>query len=230
MGVKAIVSVFIVSFVILNIFQSWQLKQGIIHGDRMTSAYYIASFGKTKYNPQNENLLRVYRSFGGIDSIPTDIELERKVLKLIDFEEIEENKQLYFSDLHAKSGNYSFVMDSSINFSPDFKAKFQDITDKDYVWLRVSVWIYPVHPLIETEAYLVVSFQHKGKNYKYRTIDLSSAELKDKIVMNQWNKVSIDYLSPEVRSSQDNLIVYIWNTGKKEIYFDDIEIEVFEPK
>ncbi|OYT11489.1 MAG: hypothetical protein B6I18_03980 [Bacteroidetes bacterium 4572_112] len=230
LGIKAIVSVFIILFVGLNMFQSWQLKQGILHGDRMTSAYYFASFGETNFEPKNEKLLRVYRSFDGIDIIPSNIELEQWILKIIDFEEVDINKPQYYSDLYSKSGNYSFVMDSSINFSPDFKVKYQDITDKDYVWLRVSAWIYPVHPLNETPAYLVVSFQHKGKNYKYKTIDLSNTEFKDKIIMNQWNKVSIDYLTPEVRSTNDNLIVYIWNTGKKEIYFDDIEIEVFEPR
>ena len=38
----------------------------------------------------------------------------------------------------------------------------------------------------------------------------------------------MDYLTPEVRSKNDLLIVYLWNQGDLDIYFDDFLIEVFE--
>ena len=227
-AVKAIISIIIVSFVGLNLFQSWQLKQGIISGDRMTSAFYFSSFGKTHFEQENQNLLLVYRSFDGKELIPNINELKHSTLNINDFETIDDTKKDYYSTLHAKSGKYSFLMNSNIEFSPDYKIAYHKITHKDYAWLRYTVWIFPTNAT--TAASLVISFQHKDKNYKYKTIDLDSPQLKDQMVMNQWNKISIDYLTPEVRSTNDNLIVYIWNRGKSDFYIDDIKIELFEPK
>ena len=120
-------------------------------------------------------------------------------------------------------------MDSSIQFSPGFKEAYKYLTKYDYAWLRVSVWISPVHPINETPSSLIVTFQHKGKNYKYKGLDFNNPEIKNLLKLNQWNKLSIDYLTPEVRSKNDNLAVYIWNRGKKDIYFDDLTIDLFKP-
>jgi len=45
----------------------------------------------------------------------------------------------------------------------------------------------------------------------------------------KWNKIKLDYLTPEVRSKNDELKIHIWNKGKKTFYIDDINIELFEP-
>jgi hypothetical protein len=104
------------------------------------------------------------------------------------------------------------------------------MTDHYYAWIRVTVWVYPVHDLSETVCALVVSFQHKGKNYRYRALDFNGKETRDKLKLNQWNKVEMTYLTPEVRNQNDNLIVNLWNRGKKDIYFDDLKVELLEPK
>ena len=44
--------------VALNLFQSYQFSLGIIHFDRMTSAYYWRSFGKLKVTDEDRKLLR----------------------------------------------------------------------------------------------------------------------------------------------------------------------------
>ena len=85
-----------------------------------------------------------------------------------------------------------------------------------------------MHEVDETPIRIVVSFQHKGKDYKLRTYRIEDADQKNKLILHQWNKVSFDYLSPEIRSKDDRLVVFLWNLGEKEIYFDDLMIEAFE--
>ncbi len=58
-------------FIILNLFQAWQLRNNILSGDRMTFEYYIKSFGKTKINTADQKLLLINRFFGGIKETMT---------------------------------------------------------------------------------------------------------------------------------------------------------------
>jgi len=48
--------------------------------------------------------------------------------------------------------------------------------------------------------------------------------------LNEWNRVCFDYLTPEVHRKTNNLKVYIWYRGKEELFVDDLQVEIFEPK
>ncbi|MFA5417121.1 MAG: hypothetical protein WC341_01555 [Bacteroidales bacterium] len=226
--IKIVMSLIILFFAILNQFQVWQFSKGILSLDRMTMPYYFKTFGKMVHNKEYDTLLLVDRSNLN-EKVPDNQSFEHTVLKIFDFEKDSSNTDLHYSNLYAYQGAYSFVMDSSIQFSPGFKIKYKDINCKEYAWFRISVWVYPVYPLNETSASLIVSFQHKGDNYKYRGIDLDKPEIASQLKLNQWNKITMDYLTPEVRSKNDNLVVYVWNRGKKSIYFDDLIIEMYTP-
>ncbi len=218
-------------FIWLNLFQIWQLRHHVISGDRMTFAYYWKTFGKTEVPRGDKKLLLVERNISGQpDKLKNEEEYKHKILKIFDFENSSVNIKKHLTSKYAHSGKYSLKMDSTIQFSPSYKIKFKDLTKNYYAWLRVSVWVYPVHNLSETSSSLIVSFQHNGENYKYRGVNLNSPGIKNTLKYNQWNKISIDYLTPEVRRKSDNLIVYLWNQGKKDIYFDDLKIELFNKK
>jgi hypothetical protein len=42
--------------------------------------------------------------------------------------------------------------------------------------------------------------------------------------------LGIDYLTPEVRTKEDNLKVYLWHRGKKKVLLDDLIVYAYEPK
>jgi len=218
-------------FIWLNIFQTWQLRHHIISGDRMTFAYYVKTFGKTEVNPEDKKLLLVQRLYS--DNKPKmgdESNYNLSVLKEFDFEDNNEKKSTHFTTRYAHTGRQSLKMDSTLYFSSVYKIPFKEMTNHYYAWIRVTVWVYPVHDLSETPSALVISFQHKGKNYRYRALDINGKETRDKLKLNQWNKVEMTYLTPEVRNQNDNLVTYIWNRGKKDIYFDDLKVELLEPK
>ena len=73
---------------------------------------------------------------------------------------------------------------------------------------------------------MVATFHHKGLTYKYFTNELK----KDQLNFNAWNTIQFDYLTPEVRTTDDNLKVYVWHRGKKRILVDDMVINKYELK
>jgi hypothetical protein len=225
---KILLSLIIATLLFFNLFQYWQLKKNILSPDLMTYDYYVKTFGKTKVNPEYKELLLIDRGSYENKAMPEDKNLIGTTVFSLDFESTNETFSKHLSDSIYRSGLYSLKMDSTLRFSPSFKSTYEDLTDKEYAWVRVTVWVYPVHELSSTPVSITTTFQHKGGNYKYRGLNLNRKDQVSNIKLNQWNKVTMDYLTPEVRSKNDLLIVYLWNQGDLDIYFDDLVIEVFD--
>lgn len=206
---------------LLNLFQIRQFHLGIIDGDKMTKDYYFSVFGKMHTTEQDKKLLLINRSFDGNEHFVNENEYTSKILKKIDFEKTEK------SDLSfANSGKHSFRLDSLTVYSPSIEALYNDLTKKDHAWIRVSAYVYPICDIKNNPFSLIIQFTHKGHAYKYKANDAENMKLE----LNKWNKISFDYLTPEVRRKTDNLKVYIWHRGKNAIYIDDMQVEVFEKK
>lgn len=217
-----------VLFLVLNIFQIWQIKHGILDASRMTREYYVAIFGRTSVTDKQKDLLLVDRSSTTTEFFTNMDDYERKLTFHQDYEVPETGIENHYSREPVHTGSFSFRMDSNMIYSPGYNLTFKNITDREYAWLRISVYIYPTSEISENDALLVVTFGNKDGYYKYRTIHLS-----DPLVQaqpGQWNKISLDYMTPEVRSGKDKFSAYVWYWGKDDLYVDDLRIEVFEKK
>ncbi|HET6245536.1 MAG: hypothetical protein H0V01_03555 [Bacteroidetes bacterium] len=221
-------------FILLNLFQTWQINNYIIHSSRMTFSYYLKVFGKTTVQEEDKKLLLVNRFFIGDETVQNEDEFAKTTLGFIDFEKnktyelsYEKHRKYVLSKKQYFSGNTSLKLDSNNIFSPKYEITYKDLTDKEYAWIRVSAMIYPTADLKNDPASIVITFKHKWNNYKYAALNFENLP---HLELNKWNKVSFDYLTPEVRKKSDNLSVYAWNRGKKNIYIDDLKIDVFEPK
>ena len=223
--IKGIAAIILIGFFIINIFQAWQIKMGILHGSRTTRDYYRAVFMKKRINPEHYDLLLIERSYDGVDVFKNEKKYNKHTLLNLSFDNPEKGKEKHYDTNYVCTGSYSLRMDSSFIYSPGLQIKYKDITNKYYAWIRATVNAYPLSPLEQSEALLVVTFTHNGKNYKYRTASILNK--KYNVELNKWNKISIDYLTPEVRSKNDKLTVYIWYRGKKDIYIDDLVVESF---
>lgn len=207
-------------FVLLNIFQTWQYHTGILHGDRMTGAYYWKIFGKTKINPNDEQLLLVARATETIETIPDSIQFTQKTLVYFDFENQKENTAPF-----GYNSKGALKMNADMEFSPGFDIKYNQITQKEYAWLRVSVRLFMPDGSEGGFPLLAMAFHHKDAAYKYRSSEFLNPTLKK----GEWNLITLEYQTPEARSIQDNLKVYVWNRDRKVVYIDDLKIECFEP-
>lgn len=213
--------ILIIACICLNIFQSKQFYFGVISGDRMTKDYYFAVFGKMYVTEADKEKLLVKRSFDGNEIFENEEKYSSHILKKLDFESSGDRDSAF-----ANSGKYSFKLDSNVIYSPNIEAPYYELTAKDHAWLRVSAYVYPVTDIINNPFSLIITFEHKGFSYKYSGLDSKNMKLE----LNKWNKISVDYITPEVRRKSDNLKIYFWHRGKYPVYIDDLQAEIFEKK
>jgi len=208
----------------LNIFQTWQWAHGIIDKTRMSREYYFAIFGKTKVGPEDRNLLLVDKLAEEV--IPEDKSgYNYRQLILKDFESGEISGGT-LSDT-AFSGNYGLKVSPEAPFVAGYEAAYEELTDKDYAWIRVSVSVYPPAGQELPAASLVASFEHKGGVYKYKAESVT--DKKYNIQPGKWNTMHFDYITPDIRSVKDRLKIYFWLQGSNPMIIDDLKVELWEP-
>lgn len=196
------------AFVLLNLFQTWQWNQGIISKERMTAAYYAAIFGRVSVPEGAERLQLVDRPLTEEEHL-----LDESVY----------TKRLLYLETYDAQADSCFRLSDDAPYTPGPDVPFAQITGADHAWLRVSArWRMDegAPPVI------VCTFHHQGETYKYKTATWDPTGR----ASGEWLSLSFDYITPEVRSPEDNLKVYIWNQHGGEHRVDDLRVEVFEPK
>jgi hypothetical protein len=95
-------------------------------------------------------------------------------------------------------------MDKDHIYSPGIHIPFHTLTSTDHAYITTEwkVWM----PSAPVQASVVMTMEHNGQAYGYRGFDLEHMDLKP----GQWNTVRTLYLTPEVRSKNDPLLVYFW--------------------
>jgi hypothetical protein len=212
--------------IFLNLFQTWQVAHYIIDPSRMTKNYYWKIFLKTKSTEEDRKMLEVERSTSAEEKIDNEANYYKMILSEESFEFKEKDRAQNYCDTISHSGKISFVLDSTCNFSPAFSEKYSNITCKEYIWIRASIYIYPIYNLKNNPVSIIINFDHKGKSIKYRGLDLEKLDLK----LNEWNLVTFDYQSPEIISDDEKIYTYVWLRGKKKVFIDDFNIVGFIPK
>ena len=209
--VKAYGFTLIGCLVVLNLFQTYQFKIGVIDNDRMSKAYYFRIFGKTKVSEEDRDLLLVRRAFtldGEILDRPERYTAEHWTTESFDDHE-----------------GGVVTLSSEVMFTPALERSFSDITSHDHAWIRVSARVLKIDSVETIPPAIVLHFSHKDKPYKY----VSHNWPKESLNVGEWTPLSKDYLTPEVRSTNDPIKIYVWNQGGGNYQVDDLKIEVFQP-
>jgi hypothetical protein len=198
--------------VLLNLFQTWQWQQRILPKDRVTGPYYRAIFGRTHVPLGADSLLLVERSTSDVEQFTDEARYTMHELCRYSFDDRPDS---------------SFTFTPEVPWTPGPDIPFRDLTAKDHAWLRTTVrlWVGDSIPA-EAPPVLVMTFHHKGKTYQYRTRTWNIPQG----TRRTWLPLTMDYLTPEVRSPQDNLKVYVWNEHGGPWRVDDLRVEVWEPK
>ncbi|HRQ83782.1 MAG TPA: hypothetical protein PLV70_01565 [Flavobacteriales bacterium] len=196
--------------VALNLFQTWQWKAGILPRDRITGAYYQAVFGRTKVPAGAGSLLMVERGTESAEHFTDEAHYTMRELCHFDFN-------------NRPDSSFRFTPGEPWTTGPDIA--FADLTKNDHAWLRASakLWVGDSVP-DGAPPVLVITFHHQGETYHYRTGEWNIPPG----TRNNWVPLTVDYLTPEVRSPKDNLKVYIWNEHGAPWRVDDLRVEVWE--
>jgi hypothetical protein len=217
---RLVLAIVALMLIILNLFQTWQFEKGILPRDRITAAYYFAAFGKTYVDPDDEKLLLIDRGVDAVEHFTNESAYNRRSLCVYDFENASDSAMI------PHTGKGAFKMDSTMPYSPGPDIAYAQITPKDHAWIRAGVWIYVPAEFSGELPLLTFTFNHGEGSYKYRTYALPD----EKVRKGQWNYLTADYLTPEVRSVKDNLKVYLWYRSKAPLYIDDFSVDIYEPK
>jgi hypothetical protein len=222
---KGLIGIVIGLCLVLNLFQMWQLENFILDPYRTTKDYYFAIFGKIHIDPETRNLLSIERSMSGVDVFHDEQNYNRRNIGNYDYTEIDSNsyKNYVFDTL---THSQVFQLDSSMSFSQNILTTYKGMTDKEYLWIRASVDVFIPEGYREELPVLVTTFTRKEGIYSYKATGLS----KDKLKPNQWVKLKLDILTPEVRNVNDHFQAYAWHRGKKPIYIDNFKVDIFETK
>ena len=191
-------------FVILNLFQTWQMSKRIIHPTRMSQEYYFAIFGKTEAPFNGEELMLVERATVN-KSKPGNLRLYKKDKVLASIDKIHFTTDQEFADFE--------------------RFKMSDITPEDHAWIHIT-GKSSVQQLGDPEQYLMVTaFTHNDT--KYNWVAWSPTEM----VCNQSDSTVVDidiwYLTPEVRSIDNKFVFEVWNRAKSEATITDFKIETY---
>lgn len=209
----------------LNIFQTWQANVGIIHGSRMTFNYYKAVFLKTEIPAGAEKLLLVDRSDAAMNGF---IEADYRKSKTIEYT-FENAKLPMVTKIQKRKGEYSNRVNQEKPFSFAYEESFENITDQDHAWIKVSMWIRITDSVNIILPTLVTTFEHDGKPYMYTAMNLETDSSRT-YLPNDWILIETFYLTPEVRKKSDKFKAYLWLRGRGEAFVDDMKIEIFEHK
>ncbi|MFH1118806.1 MAG: hypothetical protein V1775_03215 [Bacteroidota bacterium] len=214
----------IAGFLVLNLFQTWQLNNYIIDPYRMTRAYYFSIFGKSAVSPETRNLLSIDHPLNDDGQFTNEAEYNRRNIGFYNFEEADINRETsYVTD---NIGGKSFRLDSIVNFSPEIRTSYNGITNKDHAWIRASVDIFIPSGYNTELPLLILTFERKEGTYGYRAYEIDTSVFKP----GQWGSISTDYLTPHIRSGEDFFKIYVWHRGKTAILIDNLKADVFEPR
>lgn len=204
---KVIIGVFVSLCIVLNLFQTYQIRHDILHSSHMTKAYYFSIFGQT--------------------TPPTP---EQRALLLINREQTEFKNPADYNLIQTIRPEFELPMllnDVNVH-TPLVKLPYNSFTEKDHLWIRAFAKVEPAEELIRYEeetfaAHLTVCMLYKERTYSWRNTPLEQFETNEA-------DLSKEYLTPDLRTLGDQIAVRVWLQYGPAITVNDLYFEVYEPK
>jgi hypothetical protein len=218
-------------FLFLSLFQTWQANNWIIDGYRMTKAYYWRVFLKTKVSAEDRKLCEIERTFKAEETFSNPQDYTKHTAGFLDFES-RNTIDFDFSCIDTTvfySAPNSYKITAKNIYGPTFKIPYYKLTKREHAWIRVSFMYFTKYDMKESPASLVIEMDHNKGKYieKYRNWNIEKFDYKN----NQWNSFSVDYLTPYPLSVKKDIFkIYVYVRGAKELFIDDMHVEVFERK
>jgi len=209
----------------INLVQTWQYSQGIIHAYAMNKAKYWHVFLKT--GDQYRNLFS-----GPIDIPPHKTDLTRPLrVYENDFEKDQEGwiSSGRTENLGAKSGRFASELSQNQTYSSALLLSGDSIfVGRKDLYARVKAFIFDKDSLASSGSKLVVSLSDRfGKNYYLNAWDVNEMPV---VGFGAWRMIEFGFQLPEVLNISDQMKIYFWQKGTGTIFIDDFQVSVFGRK
>ena len=210
-------------FVVLNLFQSWQMRNGILDAANMSREYYFSTFLQTTPPTEDQKHLLLkgqsnseFEYFGEHDS-------KKHYLNYAIIKNYESEKTPDICDTLYYTGKKSKLLISACD---SIVVPHEEITKKSYTWIKASICIYSTKAAENLNAHFEIHLTHKNWIFKPVKYFLNSNNFKP----NKWNKLEYYYMTPDdLRSTKDKVCIYFYNSGNHPIFIDNLTLQSFEP-
>jgi len=141
-----------------------------------------------------------------------------------DFEgDLSGTNEYYISNDVSRSGTQSVRLTSRNQFSPGLKTRIGNLVDSARILIRAHAWVYIQDAPSFNGYHIIVSLENEQGTYYYNGIDSND----ETVNIGSWNKIEIASEINNIKSPDDILKVYVWYTGKREVFVDDLVIEFY---
>lgn len=199
----------LVSILILfNLFQTYQIAQGIIHNSRMTKTYYFSIFGQTSPPTQEQlKLLSVDRDNIYLHATSIDSSYQKRKTFRIDF-------------------NPDVILNTETMYTPILEYLPTELSQKEYFWIE-SKWFYEGKASALEGKIFNSATMYKENAYAWygKSIHDSGIEL-DTLL----KQVTFRYFTPHFRTLTDKIRIGVWAQSGNEIIIKRVEFSIFEPR
>lgn len=216
----------IIVLVFLNLFQTWQYLQGIIHPFDMDREKY--SFVFLRADSAHINCL------GGNKEAPffgVDLNQPYRVFEH-DFEKSQtgwNDKYRKNDSLHSFSGRFLGKLDSIYEYSPGLEMQADTFAPGGgKLFCKVGLMLNDSSPGASNGAYLVISIDSIDKGFNYWN-GLKLNEIPQQ-VSGQWRKCTFQWNLPIIKNPSAVIKIYVWNQRRKTFAIDDLRIELYRAK
>ncbi len=154
--------------------------------------------------------------------------------KVIDSLDFENNNNEFWSSIQPPNiidsiecfGRKCYLMDSTMEFSPTYARKLEEIIYNENNFIDISVKARKIDNL--DEIVLVATLESNGENIYWRGVDFNDFIISD--ANDKWDTFYLSIKLADVYLKYDNIIlkVYLWNRDKKNFYFDNLTIKLRE--
>ncbi|MBK9424424.1 MAG: hypothetical protein KBH11_05995 [Bacteroidia bacterium] len=213
---KGLLGSVLVFLLVLNVFQVWQYKKGIIHYESMTKEAYISVFGKFS---SPDNLSSLFKEPDYSHYRPAkNISNEEHML-------INENFESGYFPGYGYEKSAGFRSDKTIQFSPTFTFPLKSLKFAPEVKIKCSFMAMSGKDISDSK--LIMTVEADGKPaYIYKSLDLSMLKLTN----SEWHPVEMWLDVPKYAGVNDVIKVYIWNQNDDELFIDNLQIVLLKKK
>ena len=210
----------------VNMVQVYQFKQWILYWD-MDEEMYWRVFLKT--GDEYKGLL--WEEAKLLEQEKYQKKVEAKFKDLVsnntyfdDFENEMPEVEGYFVDNSiSRSGDHSVRLTKRNPYSPGLSIPVRELPDSNRMLIKASVWVYIPDSPKQNSFAIVCSIENVKGTYHYHPVDCDP----DDLVIGEWNLMEIASENYHLKSPDDILKVYIWYTGDREIFVDDMKVEFY---
>jgi hypothetical protein len=221
-GIIKVSGIMLFSFLVfVSLFQTWQYMYRILHWERTTETSYWKVFLKTKKPQGIEKFYEVDRTAADDSAFVAHISSD---YKLIETKKINFNK----GDAHTTevNGETYYLFDQQIEFAPDAKYAWRQMTNKDHLLFNISTEVMQPDTLQEPAIMLAVKTESDGVFLGDKVNRIAVADS----LINKLQTVSFNYVTPMLRRNSDLLTIFLWNYQHKKYLFKSLTIKVYEPR